>query len=127
MLAGSLLIGFAVVMVALWLEYNDSRGWPSEQALEQEAVFKPNGESDQRYLTTRRRWRKINHVILAVCGAMMASAGLAGRGAYWVSAWTAVAILMFSIILIALMDAIRTQRYYAAKIARRDSRGDKLR
>ncbi len=41
MLAGSLLIGFTVVMVALWLEYNDLRGWPSEQAMEQEAALKP--------------------------------------------------------------------------------------
>ncbi len=126
MLAGSLLIGFTVVMVALWLEYNDLRGWPSEQAMEQEAALKSQGESDERYLTTRRRWRKITHVILAICGAMMASAGLAGRGAYWVSAWTAVAILMFSIILIALMDAIRTQRHYATKLARHKSRGDKV-
>ncbi len=119
MLAGSLLIGFAVIMVALWLEYNDSRGWPSEQKLERETELQAQGERDLKYLKTRRRWRKVNHVIFALCGALMASTGLAGRGAYWVSAWTAVSILMLSIILIALVDAIRTQRHYASKIARR--------
>jgi hypothetical protein len=114
MLAGCLLIGFTVIVVAVWLEYNDSLGWPNEVELDDGG----SSDVDNRYRSLRRRWRLVVHVMIAVCGALMASAGLAGLGRYWVAAWTAVAILMLTIILIALGDAIRTRRYYASKKSR---------
>ena len=111
MLAGSLLIGFTVIVVAVWLEYNDSLGWPNELEREQGS----SADVDIRYRTVRRRWRRVVHVLIAVCGALMAAAGLAGLGRFWVAAWTAVAILMMVIILLALGDAVRTRRHYVAK------------
>jgi len=111
MLAGSLLIGFTVIAIAVWLEYNDSLGWPNEVEMEQGR----SSDVDNRYRAIRRRWRRVVHVMIAACGALMASAGIAGLGRFWVAAWTAVAILMMTIILIALSDAIRTRRHYAAK------------
>lgn len=120
MLAGSLLIGFTVIVVAIWLEYNDSLGWPNEIERERNN----SSEQDQRYRVVRRRWRRVVHALIAVCGALMASAGLAGLGRFWVAAWTAVAILMMSIIVIALGDAIRTQRHYATKLRNQKNRSD---
>lgn len=114
MLAGSLLIGFAVIAVAFWLEYNDSVGWPNELERERQAA----GAQDERYRALRRRWRRIVHMMIAGCGALMAAAGLAGRGRFWIAAWTAVAMLMMTIIVLALGDALRTHRHYADKLRR---------
>ncbi len=122
MLAGSLLIGFTVIAVAIWLEYNDSLGWPIEDKREQSDP----SQADARYRKLRRRWRRIVHAILAVCGALMAAAGLAGPGRFWISAWTAVALLLMTIIVLALCDALRTHRHYAKKRkAKEQSRKDR--
>ena len=120
MLAGCLLLGFTVIVVAIWLEYNDSLGWPNEIERERNALT----TRDDRYRIVRRRWRRIVHGLIALCGALMISAGLAGLGQFWIAAWTAVAILMLSIIVIAIGDAIRTHRHYAAKLREQKSRGD---
>jgi len=112
MLAGCLLIGFTVIVVAVWLEYNDLLGWPNEIELERVA----SSDRDERYRIVRRRWRKIVHCLIAVCGALMAAAGLSGLGPFWIAAWTAVALLMLTIILIAMGDAIRSHRHYASKL-----------
>lgn len=117
MLAGSLLIGFTVIAIAIWLEYNDSLGWPNEVEIERDR----SADVDHRYRMIRRRWRRVVHVLIAVCGALMGAAGLAGLGRFWIAAWTAVAILMMAIILIALGDAIRTRRHYASKKNGRDN------
>jgi hypothetical protein len=114
MLAGSLLIGAVVIAVAFWLEYNDRMGWPNEQEREHGS----SNTRDDRYRMLRRRWRRTVHIIIAVCGALMASAGVAGPGRYWIAAWTAVALLMMTIIVLAMGDAIRTHRYYADKLRR---------
>jgi O-antigen/teichoic acid export membrane protein len=111
MLEGCLLIGFAVIAVAIWLEYNDSLGWPNE--LERERANA--SERDDRYRIIRRRWRRVVHALIAICGALMASAGIAGPGRYWIAAWTAVAMLMFVIIVLALGDAFRTHRHFSSK------------
>ncbi len=115
MLIGSLIIGFTVIAVAFWLEYNDSLGWPNE--LERERGS--NTDRDQRYRNLRRRWRRVVHAMVAVCGALMAAAGIAGLGRFWIAAWTAVALLMMTIIVLALGDAFRTHRHYARKLQER--------
>ena len=114
MLAGSFLIGFAVVAVAFWLEYNDWLGWPNDLAGDRDATT----ASDERYRIVRRRWRRVLHMLIAACGALMAAAGMAGPGRFWIAAWTAVALLMMTIIVLALADALRTQHQYALKANR---------
>lgn len=114
MLAGSLLLGFAVIAVAFWLEYNDSLGWPNELERERQ----PSTAQDERYRIVRRRWRRIVHMMIAGCGALMAVAGLAGKGPFWIAAWTAVALLMMTIIMLALGDAVRTHQHYSDKLRR---------
>jgi len=115
MLGACLLMGFAVICIAVWLEYNDSLGWPRE--IDRERGLE--SESDLRYRAIRRRWRVVTHAILATCGFLMAAAGFAGLGKFWVASWTAVAILIMAIMVIALGDAIRTHRHYASKMQRR--------
>jgi len=119
MLAGSLLMGFTVIAFAIWLEYNDGLGWPEEN----ERAVKPT-DHDERYHHLRRRWRRVVHALIATCGALMAAAGLAGLGPFWIACWTAVAILLLSVIMIAMGDAIRTQRYFRAKLHRHRQTGD---
>jgi hypothetical protein len=106
-----LLIGFTVIAVALWLEYNDYLGWPNEADRERGGTT----DRDTRYRLLRRRWRRVVHLLIALCGALMASTGFSGPGRFFIAAWTAVAMLMMVVIVLALGDAFRTHRYYAAK------------
>lgn len=111
MLPACLIIGFTVVAVAMWLEYNDFLGWPNEVERERGS----SNERDSRYRVVRRRWRRVVHMLIAICGALMAATGLSGPGPFFIAAWTAVAMLMMVVIVLALGDAFRTHRHYAAK------------
>ncbi len=117
MLAGSLLLGFTVILVGYWLEYNDLQGWPSESDYDVNDVNPQN----IRYRVLRRRWRRVVHVMLAISGALMASAGVAGLGRFWIAAWTSVALLLMSIIVIAVGDAIRTARHHRRRLTARSN------
>jgi len=120
MFAGSLLIGFTVILVAVWLEYNDSiasaylASRDTGQGLTQENATQ---SSDSRYQKSRRRWRLVIHGLLAICGALMIAAGWAGPGKFWIASWTAVAMLMLCILVLAMGDALRTHTHQVRKLA----------
>lgn len=129
MFAGSLLIGFSVILVAVWLEYQDSLVW--SDAVESRRTQAPAADArshflENRYQLIRRRWRLVIHMLLALCGGLMIAAGWAGPGRFWIAAWTAVAILMLCILLLAAGDALRTYYHSMRKIAEaRQRRGER--
>ncbi len=103
----------------MWLEYTDSVVW-SDAA---ENRLSPDPPADRtsnlleaRYQKIRRRWRLVIHTLLAVCGGLMIAAGWAGPGRFWIAAWTAVALLMVCILLLAIGDAIRTYYHRTRKL-----------
>ncbi len=120
MFAGSLLVGFTVILVAVWLEYNDSimTAYLASRTGDQK-LTKDNAKqsSDARYQKVRRRWRLVIHVLLAICGALMIAAGWAGPGKFWIASWTAVAMLMLCILILAIGDALRTHTHQVRKLA----------
>jgi hypothetical protein len=120
MFAGSLIIGLAVIMVAVWLEHGDSIG-AAMIARRNDAPFGDGDAAakspDGRYHRLRRRWRKVIHALLATCGGLMIAAGWAGPGRVWIAAWTAVVILMMCIVVLAFADALRTRQHQMRKLA----------
>jgi hypothetical protein len=135
MLAGSLLIGFTVILVAVWLEYTDSisagilaqRDSGRSGSGGQGTQFSDAKLPEARYQSLRRRWRLVIHALLALCGALMVAAGWAGPGRFWIAAWTAVAILMLCIVILALGDALRTHHHQARRLSQvRDAMKNKV-
>jgi len=134
MLAGSLLIGFTVILVAVWLEYTDSisagilaKRETGRSLRDDQATSSPDKQvPDARYHVLRRRWRLVIHALLALCGGLMVAAGWAGPGRFWIAAWTAVAMLMLCIVILALGDALRTHHHQARRLSQvRDEMSDK--
>lgn len=121
MFAGSLLVGWAVIMVAVWLEYHDSlaAGVAAQERRYRRASDAAEQEVETRYQTIRRRWRLVIHVLLALCGGLMIAAGWAGPGRFWIAAWTSVVLLMLCIVMIAAGDAIRTHHHHGRKLPQR--------
>ncbi len=120
MFAGSLLVGFAVILVAVWLEYNDSittAYFASRAADEKITKHDATQSNDSRYQQVRRRWRLVIHVLLALCGGLMIAAGWVGPGKFWIASWTAVALLMLCILVLAMGDALRTHTHQVRKLA----------
>jgi hypothetical protein len=126
MFAGSLLIGFSVILVAVWLEYHDSVVWATgaEDRLGRAATDSARQIVEARYQVIRRRWRLVIHLLLAVCGSLMIAAGWAGPGKFWIASWTAVTILMLCIMLLALGDALRTHHHRRRKLPEPVRRSD---
>ena len=117
MFAGSLLVGFAVILVAVWLEYQDSL---LASAVAQNLRYRRPADAgsqavENRFQQVRRRWRLVIHTLLATCGGLMIAAGWAGPGRFWIAAWTAVTLLMLCIVMLALADAIRTRHHHNRK------------
>lgn len=123
MFAGSLLVGFTIILVALWLEYQDTVSPFSiinEVQPTRQVAAETVGKIEDRFVRLRRRWRMVIHLLLGVCGGLMIAAGWVGPGRFWIAAWTSVAMLMLCILLLAAADAIRTQHHHARKV--RDTR-----
>jgi len=120
MFAGSLIVGLAVIMVAVWLEHSDSIGAAIVARRSDTKIGDGDASAktaDGRYHRLRRRWRKVIHALLATCGGLMIAAGWAGPGRFWIAAWTAVVILMMCIVVLALADALRTHHHQMRKLA----------
>lgn len=107
MFAGSLVMGITVLGFAAWLHWNDTHGWPNES-------FKT--ELDNQYHTRRSRSRKRIHMIIAACGILIIAAAFAGPGPVWVAAWMSVIVALMTVVVLALFDAFRTQRYQKDKL-----------
>ena len=117
MFAGSLVLGITLCCFAAWLHWNETQGWPNESFVT---------DLDKQYRDKRSRSRGGIHAIIAVCGTLVLVAAFAGTGAVWLAAWTCVILGLFAVIFLAGIDALRTQRYHAAKLPeiRREILGD---
>lgn len=118
MFAGSLLVGFTIILVALWLEYQDVVNTAhiiNEGHLGRQDLAEATRTNEVRFVRVRRRWRLVIHLLLGTCGGLMIAAGWVGPGAFWIAAWTSVAILMLCILFLAAADALRTHCYQARK------------
>lgn len=117
MFAGSLVIGFTMVGFALWLQWNDSAGWPNEK-------FETKLDFD--YHSKRSRSRIRVHAIIGACGAVVIAAAFVGPGPIWVGAWLCVMLGLMTVVVLAGFDAFRTHRYHRDKLPelRRDAMND---
>jgi membrane protein YdbS with pleckstrin-like domain len=102
MLASSLVLALTVLGFTGWLHYHEIQGWPEEG---------PADELSDRYLHRRRRTRRRVHGLLLLCSVLIAVAGFAGPGRVWIGCWMTVVLTLFVIIVLALIDAMRTHRY----------------
>ena len=109
MFAGSMVLGFTVLGFAIWLHWNETRGWPGEGSNETKL--------DNQYYEQRSRSRTRIHAIIALCGILIIVAGVVGPGGpVWVSAWMIVMVALMTVVLLAGLDALRTHRYHIAKL-----------
>ena len=108
MLAASLVMAMTVGGFAAWLHYYELRGWPEES----------DSDLEEDYRRTRRRRRTRIHILLGICSVLIAVAGIAGRGRVWIGCWMIVALVLVTIVQLALLDAIRTHRYFRSKLPR---------
>ena len=117
MFAGSLVLGITVLCFAAWLHWNDTQGWPHESF---------ESDLDTAYHDSRKRSRKRIHIIIAACGLLILAAAIAGPGPVWLAGWMIVIAGLFTVVLLASIDAFRTHRYQRAKLPeiRRDILGD---
>lgn len=106
MTASHLVLGIALIGFAMWLQSTEVKGWPNESC---------EGKLDQEYFTRRHRSRRRVNVMLAICGALIVAAGFSPPRMF-VLAWTAVAVGLLIVVVLAGFDALRTQRYHAKKL-----------
>lgn len=111
MFYGQLLMGSTLLFFASWLQWTERRGWPHD-------AFDRNEVSDQQYLTQRGRSRRLVNSLIGICGALILSAAFSGDVVIFVAAWSTVSMILFVIIILAALDAFRTQRHHADKIRR---------
>lgn len=106
MFAGSLVLALAVFGFTGWLHYYESRGWPEEEG----------SELDVQYRSRRYRARSRIHAMLFLCGVLITVAAFYGPGRVWIGCWMVVALILMSVIALAMGDAWRTHRYLKSKI-----------
>lgn len=109
MILGSLVIGITLLSFAVWLQMNESRGWPNEELSFQ-------GELADQYLRRRKRSRKRIHIIIGGCGVVIIGAAWAGPGVIWIAAWMSVSAALMTVIVLAGFDAFRTHRYQSIRL-----------
>ena len=109
MTAAGILLSATLIFVAVWLQQNEVNGWSHESYDE---------PVDQSYLTQRRRSRKRVNYIIGGCGVLILIATLAGPGPVFVGAWSCVAFALMTVVGLAMVDFVRTQRYHSDKLAR---------
>jgi hypothetical protein len=107
MFAGSLVLGITLIAFAGWLHYQDTEGWPSENFIT---------DLDKKYHKRRTSSRRRIHVILSGCGVAAVAAAFFGPGAVWVAMWSIVMVSLVVVVVLAGVDALRTQRYLKSKL-----------
>ena len=117
MFEGSLVLGITLIAFAGWLHRQETDGWPSETFVT---------DLGKKYHRRRTRSRRRIHLILAGCGVAAIVAAFFGPGRVWVAAWSIVMVSLMAVVLLAGVDALRTQRYLKSKIPemRRQILGD---
>ena len=117
MFAGSLVLSITLIAFAVWLQWNEKHGWPQEFDEVNRAMHPLVGtELDREYYASRGRSRRRIHVIIGICGALILIAAIAGGGLVWLVAWSCVMVALMGVVLLALLDAVRTHRYHRSKL-----------
>ena len=109
MMAGGIVLAVTLISFAIWLHWNERQGWPGESY----------GDSkDEAYFRQRFRSRRRIHWIIGTCGMLVLVASLAGpeRSEIWIGAWSAVMLSLMTVVPLALLDGIRTQRHHHRKL-----------
>ena len=107
MFEGSVVLGITLIAFAGWLHRQETDGWLSDSFVT---------DLDKQYHRRRTRSRRRIHLILAGCGAAAIVAALFGPSLVWVAAWSIVMVALMTVVLLAAVDAVRTQRYLKSKI-----------
>jgi len=109
MFAGGLVLATTLLSFAVWLQWNERLGWPGESYQE---------DDDQEYLTIRFRSRRRIHWIIGLCGVLILVATLAGPDStrVWIGSWSIVMIALSTVVLLAMLDALRTHRHHRHKL-----------
>ena len=107
MFPGGLILGFTLVAFACWLHYNEKHGWDYEQ---------DDTDVDQEYLERRRSGRHRVHWTLGGCGVLILIATFAGPGFVWGVCWMLVSCALLAVVVMAVLDGLRTHRYHRQKL-----------
>ena len=107
MFAGGMILAITLVAFAWWLQMNEVRGWANEDY---------DSELDKEYLHRRLKARRRVNMIIGICGILIFVATLAGPGRIWMGAWMSVTVGLMTVVVLALLDAIRTHRYHRKKL-----------
>ena len=112
MFASQMILSVTCILFALWLHWNERQGWPNERY---------DSQTDKDYLNRRMRSRRRVHILFGTCGVLMAVAAFAGLGLVFAAAWTIVALVLMTVVVLAALDALRTSRYDKRKLGKGDS------
>lgn len=109
MFVGGLILGTALIALALWLHWSERRG---------STRVSHESQLDRDYFGHRLRKRRRIHVLLLICGALILVATVVGPQARWawVLTWAVVSVLLLIVMALAALDAVGTQRYHAKKL-----------
>ena len=107
MFASGMVLSITLIAFAWWLHTNEVHGWANESY---------DLELDKEYLARRRKSRRRVNAIIAGCGVLIFVATLACPGPVWVAAWMSVSVGLLTVVILALLDAIRTARYHRKKL-----------
>lgn len=107
MFESQLIIALTCLGFAGWLHWNELHGWPNESY---------DDRVDEEYLKIRMRSRRRVHVLFAACGVLILAAAFAGPGRVFIAAWSIVALSLFTVVVLAGLDALRTWRHDKRKM-----------
>ncbi len=109
MFAGGLLLGVTLLFFAGWLQWTEHHGWPHD-------TF--NDAEDKAYRDRRKKSRLRVNMLIGICGVLILTAAIAGKGLFFIAAWTIVSLILMVIVILAGLDAFRTHRHHQDKIRR---------
>ena len=107
MFASGMILSITLIGFAWWLQRNEQLGWPQESY---------DSELDKDYLARRRKSRRRVNALIAICGLLIFVATVAGPGPVWLAAWMSVSVGLLTVVILALLDALRTHRYQRKKL-----------
>ncbi len=117
MFAGGLILGFTLIAFAVWLHHREQVGWGERR---------DESEMDNLYFARRTVGRRRVHVLFAFSGGLILVSAFFGPGFVWGVCWMLVMVQLLVVVVLAIIDAARTQRYHRSKLPeiRRQFLGD---
>ena len=117
MYAGGLILATTLMCFSVWLFRSEQLGWPNEDL---------SNPIDQTYRARRTRARRRVNALFFLCGVLILVATLAtpDRRGWWIGGWTSATLTLFTILVLAFFDVIRTllhQRNRADRLRRQKS------